>query len=141
MRRAARAGLVDYRPGDPNFSIRDPARLSPPQSKALEALRTVMSTWQGTGVQASLERLVFDRLHQIVIYPVEDETHWTDSRGRVLPDALLVPAETPARAVAYRVHTDLGEHFIRAIDGRTHRAIGAEQPLAPNSVVRIVSRK
>jgi ribosome-binding ATPase len=141
LRRAARAGLVDYRPGDPHFSVRDPGRLTPAQTKALEALRSVMSHWGGTGVQTALERLVFDRLHQIVIYPVEDETHWTDTRGRVLPDALLVPADTPARAVAYRVHTDLGEHFIRAIDGRTHRALGADQVLSPNSVVRIVSRK
>ncbi len=141
LRRAARAGLVEYKPGDPSFSVRDPARLSPAQAKALEALRTILAHWGGTGVQTSLERLVFDRLHQIVIYPVEDETHWTDTRGRVLPDALLVPADTPARAVAYRVHTDLGEHFIRAIDGRTHRAIGADQHLAPNAVVRIVSRK
>jgi ribosome-binding ATPase len=52
-----------------------------------------------------------------------------------------VPAETPARALAYRVHTDLGENFIRAIDGRTHRALASDHPLAPNSVVRIVARK
>jgi ribosome-binding ATPase len=141
LRRAARAGLVDYRPGDPTFTVREPSRLSAPQTKALEGIRTIVSTWGGTGVQTALERMVFERLHQIVVYPVEDETRWTDGRGRVLPDALLVPAETPARTVAYRVHTDLGENFIRAIDGRTHRAIGAEQPVAPNSVIRIVSKK
>ncbi len=141
LRRAARAGLVTYRPGDPEFAVPDPARLTPPQAKALAALRATMRTWGGTGVQAVLERLVFDRLHQIVVYPVEDETHWTDGRGRVLPDALLVPADTPARSVAYRVHTDLGDHFVRAIDGRSHRAIAADQPLAPNAVVRIVARK
>lgn len=141
LRRAARAGLVGYTPGDPTFSVPEPGRLSPAQTKALDALRAIMTYWGGTGIQPSLERLIFERLHQIVIYPVEDETHWTDSRGRVLPDALLVPSDTPARAVAYRVHTDLGEHFIRAIDGRTHRAIGADQALQPNSVVRIVSRK
>ncbi|MCI4373347.1 MAG: redox-regulated ATPase YchF [Thermoplasmata archaeon] len=141
LRRAARAGLVDYRPGDPSFTVRDPGRLSPPQTKALDGIRATITAWNGTGVQNALERMVFDRLNQIVVYPVEDETHWTDGRGRVLPDALLVPADTPARGVAYRVHTDLGEGFIRAIDGRTHRAIGADQPLTPNAVVRIVSRK
>jgi ribosome-binding ATPase YchF (GTP1/OBG family) len=141
LRRAARAGLVDYRPGDPTFTVRDPGRLSAPQTKALDVIRTTMGVWGGTGVQTALERMVYDRLHQIVVYPVEDETRWTDGRGRVLPDALLVPADTPARAVAYRVHTDLGENFIRAIDGRTHRAIGAEQPVGANSVIRIVSRK
>jgi ribosome-binding ATPase len=141
LRRAARAGLVEYRPGDPSFKVREPGRLSPPQTKALDGIRTIVTEWKGTGAQTALERMVFERLHQIVVYPVEDETHWTDSRGRVLPDALLVPADTPARGVAYRVHTDLGEHFIRAIDGRTHRALGADQPVTPNAVIRIVSRK
>ncbi len=141
LRRASRAGLVRYRPGDPTFDVPDPPKLSPGQTKALEEIRRVMTTWHGTGVQESLETLVYRRLGMIVVYPVEDETHWTDSRGRVLPDAFLVPADTPARAVAYRVHTDLGEHFVRAIDGRTHRAIAADAPLSPNAVVRIVAKK
>jgi len=141
LRRAARAGLVEYRPGDPTFSVRDPTRLNPGQTKALEEIRAIVGRWGGTGVQRTLETMIFDRLGLIVVYPVEDETHWTDSRGRVLPDALLVPAGTPARAVAYRVHTDLGEHFIRAIDGRTHRALAADHPLTPNAVVRIVAKR
>jgi len=141
LRRAARAGLVSYRPGDASFTIPDPSRLSPPQAKALDGIRTTMQTWGGTGVQPAIERMVFDRLQMIVVYPVEDESHWTDGKGRVLPDALLVPANTPTRAVAYRVHTDLGENFIRAIDGRTHRALAADHPLGPNAVVRIVSRR
>jgi ribosome-binding ATPase YchF (GTP1/OBG family) len=141
LRRAARAGLVEYRPGDPAFTVRSPGSLSPPQTKALDGVRAILTVWGGTGVQTALERMVFERLHMMVVYPVEDETHWTDSRGRVLPDALLVPKDTPARAVAYRVHTDLGDQFIRAVDGRTHRAIGAEQPVPPNAVLRIVARK
>ena len=141
LRRAARAGLVSYRPGDPSFTIPDPSRLSPPQARALDEIHATMQSWGGTGVQPAIERMVFDRLQMIVVYPVEDETHWTDGKGRVLPDALLVPANTPTRAVAYRVHTDLGENFIRAIDGRTHRALAADHPLGPNAVVRIVSRR
>lgn len=141
LRRAGRAGLVEYRPGDPTFTVPDPARLSAGQQRALEEIRHVFAAWESTGVQQSLEAIVYGRLGMIVVYPVEDETHWTDSRGRVLPDAFLVPADTPARAVAYRVHTDLGENFVRAIDGRNHRAIAADHALAPNAVVRIVARK
>lgn len=141
LRRAARAGLVSYRPGDATFSEADPGRLTVGQRKALEEVRAIMARWSGTGVQPALERMVFDRLGQMVVFPVEDEQRWTDGKGRVLPDALLVPAHTPARAVAYRVHTDLGENFIRAIDGRTHRALGADHPLEPGAVVRIVSRR
>lgn len=141
LRRAARSGLLDYRPGDAAFRVRDPTRLSAAQAKALDGIRSILETWGSTGVQQAIEQMVYSRLGMIVVYPVEDETRWTDSQGRVLPDAFLVPANTPARAVAYRVHTDLGEHFIRAIDGRTHRAMAADHPLGPNSVVRIVARK
>lgn len=141
LRRAARAGLVRYRPGDAAFEVAAPERLSPPQRRALEEIHAILARWGTTGVQAALERMVFERLGYMVVFPVEDEQRWTDSRGRVLPDALLVPLHTPARSVAYRVHSDLGEQFIRAIDGRTHRALGAEHPLEPGSVVRIVSRK
>ncbi|MGI0071211.1 MAG: redox-regulated ATPase YchF [Thermoplasmata archaeon] len=141
LRRAARAGLVEYSPGDPSFSVRDPARLSPGQAKALDDVRAIVGHWGSTGVQGALESMVYERLGQIVVYPVEDESHWTDSRGRVLPDALLVPAGTPASEVAYRVHTDLGKNFIRAIDGRTHRALAADHAVEPNAVIRIVARK
>ncbi len=141
LRRAARAGLVRYRPGDATFDVPDEDRLSPAQRRALDGIRWTLNRWGSTGVQSALETMVFDRLHRMVVYPVEDETHWTDSRGRVLPDAFLLPAGTTARAMAYRVHTDLGENFIRAIDARTHRALGAEHPLEPNAVVRIVARR
>ncbi len=141
LRRASRSGLLEYHPGDATFRVPEPTRLSPPQQKALEGIRSILTAWGSTGVQQALEQMVYSRLGMIVVYPVEDETHWTDSKGRVLPDAFLVPANTPVRAVAYRVHSDLGEHFVRAIDGRTHRAMAADHPLGPNSVVRIVAKK
>jgi ribosome-binding ATPase len=141
LRRAAKAGLVTYSPGDSDFQVPDPTRLSPAQAKALEELRVQLRRWGSTGVQPLLESMVFGRLHQVVVFPVEDETHWTDSNGRVLPDAFLVPAGTPVRAVAYRVHTELGEHFIRAIDGRTHRALAADHPVEPGAILRIVARR
>ena len=141
LRRAARAGLVEYTPGSASFRETHPERLSAGQRAALAEIRRVLTDWGSTGVQEALESTVFSRLGQMVVYPVEDETHWTDSKGRVLPDAHLVPVGIPARALAYRVHTELGEQFVRAIDGRTHRALAADHPLEPNSVIRIVARK
>ncbi|MHB8352446.1 MAG: YchF-related putative GTPase, partial [Thermoplasmata archaeon] len=122
LRRAHRAHLIEYTPGAARFVPTDPGRLSPAQSRALGEIELLLGRWGSTGVQQALERLVFDRLTRVAVFPVEDETRWTDSRGRVLPDAFLVPAGTPVREVAYRVHSELGENFIRAIDGRTHRA-------------------
>jgi ribosome-binding ATPase len=141
LRRAAKAGLIRYAPGDAGFEILEAARLSPPQAKALDELGSLLRRCGSTGVQPLLESMVFERLHQVVVFPVEDETHWTDTKGRVLPDAFLVPAGTPVRAVAYRVHTDLGEHFIRAIDGRTHRALAADHPVDSGAIIRIVARR
>lgn len=141
LRRAGRAGLVQYRPGDAAFDRPDPSKLNEGQRRALSEIEAILRRYGSTGVQRALEEMVFGQLHQIVVFPVEDETRWTDSRDRVLPDALLLPAQTPARQMAFRVHTDLGENFIRAIDARTHRALGADHPLENGAVVRIVSRR
>jgi len=141
LRRAARAGLIRYRPGDGRFESAAGASLTPAQSAALDGIHKLLGTWGSTGVQQALEKIVFSRLGRVVVFPVEDELHWTDSKGRVLPDAFLVPAGTPVRAVAYRVHTDLGEKFVRAIDGRTHRALAADHPVEAGAVLRFVSRR
>ncbi|MCI4327299.1 MAG: YchF-related putative GTPase [Thermoplasmata archaeon] len=141
LRKAQRADLVRYVPGAGSFELVDADRLNAGQRRALDEIRTILKTWGSTGVQAAFERLVFDGLHQIVVYPVEDEQKWTDSKGRLLPDAFLVPVGTPARAFAYRIHTDLGENFLKAVDARTHRALAAEHPLESGAVVRIVTRR
>ena len=68
------------------------------------------------------------------------EGHWTDGDGRVLPDALLVKRGTTSKGLAYSVHSDLGDGFIRAVDARTGRVIGAEQELSDNDVIKIVAK-
>ena len=78
-------------------------------------------------------------LDLIVVYPVEDENHLTDKKNRVLPDAYLIPRGSTAKDLAYKVHSDLGDHFIRAIDARTHRVIGADHKLQDGDVVSIIA--
>ena len=141
LRKAADAGLVRYTPGDPSFELVDPTRLTPAQRQGLDYIRThVFDRFGGTNVQTCIERSVFELLHLIVVYPVEDETHYKDGKGAVLPDAHLVPRGTTARGLAYRVHTDLGEGFIRAIDARSKKVIGADHVLQAGDVVRVVSK-
>ena len=36
-----------------------------------------------------------------------------------------------------RVHTDLGDGFIRGVDGRTKRVVGADHELADSDVLKI----
>ncbi|MGQ0536257.1 MAG: redox-regulated ATPase YchF [Methanobacteriota archaeon] len=141
LRRAAEKGIVRYRPGDADFTVLAQG-LNEKQTKALEYIRThVLAPYGSTGVQAALEESVYRLLDRIVVFPVEDDHHYTDKSGNVLPDAHLVPRGTTARELAFRVHTDLGEHFVRAVDAKTKRVIGADHVLAPGDVVRIVASK
>jgi len=142
LRKAADAGVVDYEPGAPDFSIKDEGKLNPRQKQALEFIRAnVLAKHGGTGVQPALEKAVYDLLGLIPVFPVEDETHWTDGQGRVLPDAHLLKKGSTAKDLAFKVHTDLGEHFVRAIDAKTKRVVGADHELRAGDVIRIVSAK
>jgi ribosome-binding ATPase YchF (GTP1/OBG family) len=139
LEKAAKAGLIDYHAGDADFTLK--GNLSDAQRKGLEYIRThALAALGGTGVAKVLETAAFDLLHLIPVFPVEDEAKLTDKEGRVLPDCHLVPVGTTARQLAYRVHTDLGEHFIRAIDCRTHRAIGADHELKAGDVVKVFAK-
>ncbi|MEK6976347.1 MAG: redox-regulated ATPase YchF [Candidatus Thermoplasmatota archaeon] len=139
LQKAAAAGVLDYHAGAASFTVK--GTLSEPQRKGLDYIRThVLDRFGSTGVAAALETAVFGLLQRIPVYPVEDEAKLTDKDGRVLPDCHLVPPGTTAKQLAGRVHTDLAEHFIRAIDCRTHRAIGADHELKAGDVVKIVAK-
>ena len=140
LRRAAKAGLVDYLPGGSSFVVRDPSKLSEAQRKALERVHAFLETFGTTGVQRCIEQVVFRLLDRIVVYPVEDEAHWTDKKGHVLPDAFLVPRGSTAKDLAAKVHTDLARNFIRAIDARTKMVVGHDHALQDGDVVKIVAR-
>ena len=106
LKKAAAAGLVEYTPGDSGFSIKEGAKVSDGQRKALEYMAEKMKANGGTGVQTCIEDAAFKMLDLIAVYPVEDENKYTDHFGRVLPDAFLVPRGSTARDLAYRVHTE-----------------------------------
>jgi hypothetical protein len=136
---AEKKNLIEYKPGSNDFNIINESELNDKQLKALEFIKTnVLKKFGSTGVQDCIEKAV-EMLDLIVVYPVEDETHLTDKEGRVLPDAHFMKRGSTAKDLAYKVHTDLGDHFIRAIDARTHRVIGADHELKDGDVIRIVS--
>ena len=136
---ASKKGLIDYNLGGNDFKMVKEPDLSDKQLEALDYIKThVLQKYGSTGIQKCIEEAV-KMLDLIVVYPVEDETHLTDKEGRVLPDAYLMPRGSTARDLAYKVHTDLGDHFIRAIDARTHRVIGSDHELKDGDVIRIVA--
>ncbi len=141
LRRAAERGYIDYLPGDPDFRIVDESKLTPQQRRALEMVRSVMKKFGGTGVQQALNKAVFDALKMIVVYPVEDPNRFCDTKGRVLPDAYLVPRGTTALDLAYMIHTDLGKGFLYAIDAKTKRRLPRDYVLQDGDVIKIVSAR
>jgi ribosome-binding ATPase YchF (GTP1/OBG family) len=142
LRRAAEKQLIDYKPGDCNFNILQPEKLSQSQIAALETIREKVLVKNGsTGVQNAINMAYFKLLNMITVYPVEDVEHLADHNGRVLPDAYLVPYGTTARQFAYLIHTELGESFIYAVNAREKKRIGEDTVLRDRDVISIVSAK
>lgn len=141
LKKAGTGGIVEYVQGGKSFRIKDGAKLNEAQSRALDYMSKNMEKYDGTGVQECLEMAAFKTLDLIVVYPVEDETHYTDHSGNVLPDAFLIPRGATAKDMAYKVHTDLGDKFIRAVNARTKRTVGADYILQDGDVIRIVANK
>ena len=142
LRRAAEKGLIEYIPGDPDFKIKDPSRMTGKQIDALKAIKEkVLDKHGSTGVQDAINAAFRILLNMIVVYPVVDPEKLTDHYGRVLPEARLVPRGTTARELAYIIHTELGESFIYAVDARTKRRLGEDYQLKDGDVISIVSAK
>jgi len=142
LRRAAEKQLIDYKPGDIDFKITQPKKLSAGQIKALEQVKEKILKPNGsTGVQEAINTAYFKLLDMITVYPVEDLEHLSDHNGRVLPDTYLVPKGTTAHLFAYIIHSELGESFLYAIDARDKRRIGEDAILKDRDVISIVSAK
>ncbi len=138
LRKAAEQDIVDYIPGENDFKILK-EDISKEQREALDKIKEFIRKNDGLGVQKTLEKAVYEVLDMIVVYPVENENDYTDKEGRVLPDAYLLRRGSTAEDLAYKVHTDIGEGFIRAIDAKTNRVIGREHELEDGDIIKIVS--
>jgi len=140
LRKAAKSGAVRYVPGDPGFEVVDENKLSSKQKKILKIIEEkVFNKWGNTGVVQSLNEAVFGQLDMVVVYPVHDAHKFTDSEGRVLPEARLVPKGTKLKDFAALVHSDLARGFLYAIDARSGRRLGADAEVYDGLVVKIVS--
>jgi ribosome-binding ATPase YchF (GTP1/OBG family) len=140
LRRAANADLIEYEIGAESFTIPDPSKLNDAQMKGMKHIQEVLPSLGTTGVQKCIEKSAFELLDLIIVFPVEDENKYCDNDGNVLPDAYLVPKGSTAKDLAYKVHTDLGDNFIRAINARTKRVVGADYVLENDDVITIVAR-
>lgn len=139
LRQAAKAGLIEYVPGENDFKILK--ELTEEQKNALEKIRkNVLSKFlERTGVQSVLNSAVFGLLKYIAVFPA-GATKLKDSKGRTLPDCFLMPPGSTALDFAYFLHTDFGKNFIRAIDARSKKTLGKDYKLQHRDALEIISR-
>jgi ribosome-binding ATPase YchF (GTP1/OBG family) len=138
LRKASAKGFIEYVPGDGSFKV--VGNLPSDMAKVLGRVEElVLKKWGSTGVQEALNEAVFNLLDNIVVYPVEDPVKLTDKQGRVLPDALIVPRGSTARDVAYRIHSELGETFLYAINARTKQRVGESYKVNDGDIIKIVA--
>ena len=141
LKRAARAGLIDYKPGDGDFKILDEGKLTKKQLNALKYIReNVLEVYGSTGIQEALNRAVFHLLDMIVVYPVEDEHKLSDKEGNILPDAFLIPRGSKPRDLAYLIHTEIGDSFMHAIDARKKMRVASDYKLQDGDIITIICR-
>lgn len=140
LRTASKADFIDYVPGSKSFEIKKD--LTDQQKKGLELIRQlVLEKYGSTGIQDCLNKSVFEFLNYIAVYPVENESKFSDKKGNVLPDVFLIPKGSTALDLAYKVHSDIGDKFIGAIDARTKKRVSADYELKDGDILSIQSRK
>ncbi|MCC7574634.1 redox-regulated ATPase YchF [Candidatus Woesearchaeota archaeon] len=137
LKEAAKHKLINYVPGNKEFEII--GSLSDKQKKALDFIKDNVLI-HGTGVQDALNKAVFDVLEYIPIFP-GGVNKLEDQHGNVLPDCFLLKKGSTALDFAFKIHSDFGKNFIRAIDVKTKRTVGKEHVLSFGDVVEIISHK
>ncbi len=141
LKEANKHGVIEYLPGENHFKILHEENLNEKQKNALNFLKSnVLDTYNNTGVQEVLNETVFNLLKYIAVYPVANN-RLMDSENRILPDCFLIPNGTTALQFAFKVHTTIGEKFIRALNMKTHLPLGKDEGLKHRDVIEIVHNK
>ncbi len=139
LKEAAKHQLIHHIPGSGTLSVT--GKLSEKQAQALQFIQEhVLKPFGTTGVQEVMNAAVLEVLGYIAVFP-GGLNKLADQHGNVLPDCFLLPGGSTALDFAFRVHTDLGQKFIRAIDVKTKMTVGKEHRLKHLDVIEIVTAK
>ena len=140
LRRAEQKGLIKYSPGSEQFEIIESDKLNEKQINALEFIKKgIMGEYMRTGVQFAINVAVFKLLKMNSIYPVADEKKLADTKGRVLPDLLLLKDGATINDLAKEIHTDLVKGLLYAKDLRYNLRLPVNYQLRDRDVVSLVS--
>ncbi|MCH7568656.1 MAG: redox-regulated ATPase YchF [Nanoarchaeota archaeon] len=136
LKEADKHGLIEYIPGEDDFKVLK--ELEGKQKEALEGIKKILEEHKSTGVQEVLNKVVFDILSYIAVFPAGSKME--DSKGNILPDCYLMPPGSTALDFAYRLHTDIGNNFVKAIHLRTKQAVGKDYVLKNGDGLEIMTK-
>ena len=139
LREAAKNKMVKYVPGSNNFEVI--GTLNEKQSNALNFIKTnVLDKHGSTGIQDILDTATFQLAKQMAIFP-GGMNKLSDQYGNILPDCFLISKGSTALDFAFKIHTDLGTHFIKAADVKNRKFVGKEHILNNLDVIEIITSK
>ncbi|MEK6873766.1 MAG: redox-regulated ATPase YchF [Nanoarchaeota archaeon] len=136
LREADKHGLIEYIPGDDKFKIIK--ELSDKQKTALNNIKIILNEFGSTGVQEILNKIVLEILEYIAIYPAGAKL--SDSKGNILPDCFLMPQGSTALDFAYKLHSDIGKNFVKAIHIKSKQAVGKDYKLKHMDGLEIMTK-
>ena len=136
LRQADKAGLIEYVPGASTFVMKD--GLNEKQKEALQSIQELMTTFGSTGVQTVLNQAVFEVLQYVAVYPAGLKL--VDSKGNVLPDCYLMPPGSTALDFAFRLHSDIGRDFVKAMHIKTRQAVGKDYIIKSGDGLEILTK-
>lgn len=137
LRKAAKSGAISYVPGEATFEEKEVK--GDEQKKALGYLKTYLEKNRGTGIVMLLNTAAFEAAGNIVVYPVENENKYSDHFDNILPDAILIKKGSTALQLAAKIHTEIAEKMIHAIDARTKKRLAKDYVLQDGDVIKIVT--
>ncbi|HLC73203.1 MAG TPA: redox-regulated ATPase YchF [Candidatus Nanoarchaeia archaeon] len=140
LRESLKKEFIKYIPGSNSFEIISNS-LNEKQINALNFIKKeVLDKYGGTGVQDLLDSAIFTLLKYIAVFP-GGMHNLKDKDGRTLPDCLLLPNGSTALDFAFKIHTDIGNNFIKAFDVRKRIVVGKEHILKNLDVIEIATKK
>ena len=136
LREADKSGIIEYIPGEGSF--KEVKILNEKQKQALKKMDEFIKEYGNTGVQRVLNSVVFDILKCIAIFPAGAKM--ADSKGNVLPDCYLMKEGSTALDFAFRLHSDIGNNFVKAIHIRNKQAVGKDYVLKHRDGLEIMTK-
>ncbi|MFH1425192.1 MAG: redox-regulated ATPase YchF [archaeon] len=136
LKQADKNKLINYVSGEGSFEVLE--KCNKKQEEVLNDVGEFMEVYGGTGVQEILNKVVFEMMEMVAVFPAGDKL--VDSNGHVLPDCYLMKKGSTALDFAFRLHSDIGNGFVKAIHIKTKRAVGKDYEIKHRDGLEIMTK-